>query len=60
MCRTKVGCSPRKSSRSSERKIGNKNNGSNGKLGMCSLDSEEYLMTSEQNDGMMNAEQSMS
>lgn len=60
MCRTKVGCLPSKSSRSSERKIGNKNNGSNGKLGICSLDNEEDLMISEQNDGMMNAEQSMS
>lgn len=56
MCRTKVVCLHIESNRNSERKIGNKNGGSNRKLGMCSLGSEESLVVSEQNDGMMNAE----
>lgn len=56
MCGTKVVCLPRESNRNSERKIGNKKVGSNGKLEMCSLGSEESLVVSEHNDGMMNAE----
>ena len=55
-CGTKVICLPTESNRNSEQKIGNKNAGSNRKLGMCSLGSVESLVVSEQNNGMMNAE----
>ena len=52
----KVDCFSRKSSKSHETKTGNKKDGNNRKLGVCSLGSEESQLVSEENASTVNKE----